>query len=64
MLHSNIKNKKFFRVYVPRFEDYPIDEPYTSIYRLPTVRVPITNRKKVEFKRYSIAVLELKGFNF
>ncbi|KAL7075576.1 hypothetical protein ACQ4LE_005227 [Meloidogyne hapla] len=52
---------KMFRVYVPRFEDYPIDEPYTFIYRLPTVRVPITNRKKVEFKRYSIAVLELKG---
>uniref|UniRef100_A0A915MYH8 Large ribosomal subunit protein bL17m n=1 Tax=Meloidogyne javanica TaxID=6303 RepID=A0A915MYH8_MELJA len=52
---------KMFNVFVPRFEDYPIDEPYTSIFRLPSIRAEIRNGKKVLYMRYSIAVLELKG---
>ena len=53
---------KMFSILIPRFHDYPIDQPYTSLYRLPTVRIKSSvNKETVFWKQYPIGVLELKG---
>uniref|UniRef100_A0A914HMV9 Large ribosomal subunit protein bL17m n=1 Tax=Globodera rostochiensis TaxID=31243 RepID=A0A914HMV9_GLORO len=52
---------KMWSIVVPRFAHYPIDESYTDIYRLPTIRLKTrVNKETVFWSRYSIAVLELK----
>ena len=43
---------KMLRVIIPRFKDYPIDEPYTALYRLPTVRMKsVETRNNVFWKQ-------------
>jgi hypothetical protein len=54
--------EKMFDILVPRFKDYPIDQPYTSIYRLPEVRMKsVVRQHNIFWSRFPIAVLELKG---
>uniref|UniRef100_A0A914D935 Large ribosomal subunit protein bL17m n=1 Tax=Acrobeloides nanus TaxID=290746 RepID=A0A914D935_9BILA len=56
---------KMFQLLVPRFEKMPHDEPYTSIYRLPNMRLPsLSLNGSKKYKQYEIAVLELKGNPF
>jgi hypothetical protein len=56
---------KMFNILIPRFKDYPIDKPYTELYRFPTVRMKSAVTKTNTFwKHYPIGVLELKGKNY
>ncbi|VDK42993.1 unnamed protein product [Anisakis simplex] len=55
---------KFFDVLVPRFAQHPAG-PYTDLYRLPNERLESYVRKKrVFYRNFDIAVLELKGNPF
>lgn len=52
--------EKMFEVLVPRFSD--ATEPYTSLYTLPTMRIPIRKvRHTTYWSRVAVGVLELHG---
>jgi len=57
---------KMFDILVPRFRSYSTNQPYTNIYRLPKLRLKLSNRSLGggRWGALEIAVLELKGNPF
>jgi len=53
---------KMFDILVPRYRNYPIEEPYTNIYRLPSQTILSRETKpRPKYQYVEIGVLELKG---
>jgi hypothetical protein len=53
---------KMFNILVPRYRDYPNNEPYTNVYRLPGQTLKTRETKpRPKYRYVEIGVIELRG---